>query len=68
MENKLPQVDEVRPSRRNGVNKSLYITTAANQLLRSCKKSTKRSHSAIVSMLLEKYGPNIARDGRLLNI
>lgn len=59
---------EVRLTKRNGVNKSLYITVTAAQLLKSCKRSTKRSHSAIVSMLLEKYGPNISRDGRLLNI
>jgi hypothetical protein len=59
---------EAKVSRRTGVNRSLYITINAAAILKACRKTTRRSNSAVVSMLLEKYGPNITRDGRLLNI
>lgn len=60
--------EEEKANKRNGVNRSLYISKTAAAILKSCRKSTRRSNSAIVSILLEKYGPNIARDGRLLNL
>jgi len=57
-----------RLNKRTGVNQSLYISLTAASLLKTCRKSTKRSKSAVVSLLLEKYGPSIARDPKLLNI
>lgn len=53
-------------SKKMGVNRSIYVSIRAAEILKACKKSTKRSKSAIISMLVEKYGPNIARDPRLL--
>lgn len=55
-----------KQSKKTGVNRSVYISMKAAEILKACRKSTNRSKSSIISMLVEKYGPNIARDPRLL--
>lgn len=47
---------------RNGVNKSIYLTKAADGFLRRLAKVLGRSESAVVSRLVEKYGPELAKE------
>lgn len=43
----------------NGINKSLYLSIEAGEILERLKEVTDRSESKVVTLLLEKYGPEI---------
>lgn len=44
---------------RSGVNTSLYISKAGSALLTKLEKKTRRSKSTIVTLLIEKYAPDV---------
>lgn len=51
---------------RTGENCSLYITKPAMKLLKVLAKSSRRSRSMIVSLFVEKYGPELEKNPGLL--
>lgn len=46
-------------NKKNGVNTSLYLSRKASKILDDCKRSTRRTKSVIVSLLIEKYSGNL---------
>ncbi len=56
-----------KASKRTGVNRSIYISEAAAEVLRACRKATKRSQSSIISLILERYGLEVVEDPDVLN-
>jgi hypothetical protein len=57
-------VEEIR----NGVNKSLYLSKTADAILARIEKATPLSQSAIVSLMIQRFGPEIERDPRKLMV
>lgn len=51
---------------RTGEDCSLYVSKAAMQILKRLVKATRRSRSMIVSLFVEKYGPEIEKDPKSL--
>ncbi len=47
---------------RNGMNKSVYISTKADELVSQAGKRFRRSDSAVLSLLAERYLPRILAD------
>jgi hypothetical protein len=47
---------------RNGMNKSVYISVKADELVTQANKRFRRSDSAILSILAERYLPRILAD------
>jgi hypothetical protein len=52
---------------RNGLNKSVYLSKKADELVAQANKKFRRSDSAILSILVERYLPRVLEDkkGRL---
>ena len=48
-----------------GKSTSVYLSELADRMLDECSKSTRRSKSAIVSMLIERWCPALARTNRI---
>jgi hypothetical protein len=53
---------EAEKSGATGVNKSLYLTKEADELLTRIKEVSRRSQSEVVSLMLEMYGPEVIND------
>ena len=55
-----------KEEQRKGVNASLYISKEADRILDDLEEPTRRSRSEIVSIIIERHGPQYIQDPKSL--